>query len=187
MDTLLPEIKYPIGIQTFSEIIKEGYLYIDKTQLVHKLANGVKYIFLSRPRRFGKRLLVSTLQSYFEGKKDLFKGLTIEQLEDKWESYPVLRFDLSAANFDNQDVLIKKISSYLEQLESEYELPIGDGRYIIGDRFRTLIRSVFQKTGKRVVVLIDEYDKPMLDSLHDNDLHGDTRKCPWRGLTKTAP
>ncbi|MCM1490917.1 MAG: ATP-binding protein [Muribaculum sp.] len=184
MDTLLPEIKYPVGIQTFSKIREQGMLYVDKTGIIYKLANNYSYVFLSRPRRFGKSLLVSTLQSYFEGKKELFKGLAIEQLESRWESYPVLRFDLSAANFDNQDVLIKKISSYLEQLESEFGLPIGDDRYNIGDRFRTLIRSVFQNTGKRVVVLIDEYDKPMLDSIHDSGLH-EKLKATLRGFYST--
>lgn len=181
MDTLLPEIKYPIGIQTFSEIIKEGYLYIDKTQLVYKLANGVKYLFLSRPRRFGKSLLVSTLQAYFEGKKELFRGLAIDKIESKWESHPVLRFDLSTANYNDAEVLVKKISSHLELLETEFGLPTSNEKYDIGDRFRLIIRTAYQQTGKKVVVLVDEYDKPMLDSLHEDSLHEDL-KATLRGF-----
>lgn len=100
-----PEIKYPIGIQTFSEIRDEGYLYVDKTRLVHKLATNIKYVLLSRPRRFGKSLLISTLKAYFEGRKELFKGLEIEHLETKWESHPVLRFDLPNKEVHFQNML----------------------------------------------------------------------------------
>lgn len=181
MDTHLPEIKYPIGIQTFSKIREQGMLYVDKTRLIYKLTNSYGYVFLSRPRRFGKSLLVSTLQAYFEGKKELFKGLDIEQLESEWESYPVLCFDLSTANYNNIDVLVKKISSHLELLENEFGLPVSNEKYDIGDRFRLIIRAAYQQTGKKVVVLVDEYDKPMLDSIHEDGLHEDL-KATLRGF-----
>lgn len=181
MNTLLPEIKYPVGIQTFSKIREQGMLYVDKTNLVYKLANSYSYVFLSRPRRFGKSLLVSTLQAYFEGRKDLFKGLAMEGLESKWESYPVLRFDLSTANYDDTEVLVKKISSHLELMEKEFALPASNEKYDIGDRFRFIIRAACQLTGKNVVVLVDEYDKPMLDSIHEDSLHEDL-KATMRGF-----
>lgn len=166
--TLLPPIKYPIGIQTFSEIIAEGYLYVDKTSLVWQLAHTFKYAFLSRPRRFGKSLLVSTLQSYFEGRKELFAGLEIEKHEKDWTKYPVLRLDLSGAGYENVEILTNKLKSYLDSFEEIY----GASRDIeIGDRFRRLIQAAYKKTGKRVVLLIDEYDKPMLDTIHDDELH----------------
>lgn len=175
---MLKTIKYPIGIQTFSEIIGGGYLYVDKTAGVYKLANKSKYVFLSRPRRFGKSLLLSTLQSYFEGKKDLFEGLAICEHEKDWNNHPVLRFDLSAASYEHPKVLENKICSYLE----EYEKIYGDsGSPEIGDRFRRLITAAHMQHGNKVVVLIDEYDKPLLDTLHDTSIH-DTIKSRLRGF-----
>lgn len=162
------KIKYPVGIQTFSEIIEDGYLYVDKTPLVHELVNDYKYVFLSRPRRFGKSLLVSTLEAYFCGRKELFDGLAIAELEDDWKEYPVLRFDLSAASYTHPDVLIDKLKAYLRRLEAKYGVEYEEEQ--LGDRFHNLILAAYRQTGSRVVVLIDEYDKPMLDALHDSPL-----------------
>lgn len=162
-------IKYPIGIQTFSEIISEGYLYIDKTQLIHDLVDSNKYVFLSRPRRFGKSLLMSTLESYFMGIRDIFKGLAMEKLEVDWNSYPVFRFDLSGENFDNPDKLKDYINGYLDRIENRYSLHIEGS---IAQRFLKLIYEVNKITGQKIVILIDEYDKPILDCLHNPKLHG---------------
>ncbi len=161
------KIKYPLGIQTFSKIIEEGYLYIDKTELVYALAHNISYAFLSRPRRFGKSLLVSTMQAYFEGRKELFAGLRIESIEKEWTRYPVLRFDLSAANYTHPKVLHNKLDSYLSHMELAYDLIPTDE---IGDRFRNLIMAAYSRTGQKVVILIDEYDKPMLDTMHESPL-----------------
>lgn len=166
-ENMAKRIKYPIGIQTFRKIREEGYLYIDKTALVHKLVKEYSYVFLSRPRRFGKSLLVSTLQAYFEGKKELFAGLKIEKLEEKWTKYPVLRFDLSGKNYTKPENVHNKIDAYLTRMELIYNpIPAKE----IGDRFYNLIYAAYQKTGQRVVILIDEYDKPMLDTMYDSSL-----------------
>lgn len=173
------KIRYPIGIHTFSEIIEEGYKYVDKTQFVYELTKHAKYIFLSRPRRFGKSLLMSTLESYFKGEKYLFKGLAIEKLEKDWKSYPVLRFDLSPANYDDLSKLIARIDGCLRSLELEYSLTsAGMG---ISERFISLIEQAYQKYGEKVVILIDEYDKPMLDCIHDTELH-EKLKAELRGF-----
>ena len=176
--SLLPSIKYPVGIQTFSEIIEENYLYIDKTRLAWQLANSFKYVFLSRPRRFGKSLLISTLQAYFEGRKELFAGLEMDRLETKWIQYPVLRFDLSGASYENPEDLTYKISEYLTRLEKEYGV---EPEMKIGGRFYNVIQAAYKKTGRKVVILIDEYDKPMLDTLHDSPLH-ESVKSNLRGF-----
>lgn len=166
---MVKKIKYPVGIQTFSEIINENFLYVDKTALVYKLVAENKYIFLSRPRRFGKSLLMSTLEAYFRGKKELFKGLDIEKLETKWDTYPVFRFDLSGENYNHPDRVVGKINRYLKRIEREYDIEsTGES---IADKFFDLIERVSEKTGKKVVLLVDEYDKPMLDCLHDEELH----------------
>ena len=161
-------IKYPVGIQTFSEIIKEGYLYIDKTELIYDLVDSSKYVFLSRPRRFGKSLLMSTLASYFRGEKELFNGLMIANLESEWKSYPVFRFDLSPTNYIDSSRLIDRIKGCLDNIASDYSLTLDGPNN--PEMFSNLIKRTYQITGKQVVILIDEYDKPMLDSLHDNDL-----------------
>ena len=159
---------YPVGIQTFSEIIEEKYLYVDKTSLIYDLVHQDKYVFLSRPRRFGKSLLMSTLEAYFKSRKELFRGLEIDKLEDRWIEYPVFRFDLSGQNYINTDRLVEHISFFLNIIEEHYGLK-SEGS--IGTRFMELIRQAYKKYGRRVVVLVDEYDKPMLDSLHDDPLH----------------
>lgn len=172
-------IKYPIGIQTFSEIIREGYFYVDKTKYVYNLVKERKYVFLSRPRRFGKSLLMSTLESYFKGEKDLFRGLEISNLEKDWEKYPVFRFDLSQENFISTDRLIWLISRQLSKIEKTYGLK-SDAQ-TIGLRFSDLIEQAYEKYDRKVVILIDEYDKPMLDCLHDVPIH-ESIKAELRGF-----
>ena len=155
--------KYPIGIQTFSKIREEGCIYIDKTEHIYKLTHSSSnYIFLSRPRRFGKSLLTSTLRAYFEGRKELFKGLAIEKLEMEWTTYPVIHLDLSLAKHLERENLIRYLHSFLE--ENEIRLGITPTNTIDTNlRFKNLIVNTYQQTGKQVVVLIDEYDAPLLD------------------------
>ncbi len=166
-------IKYPVGIQTFSEIIKGNYLYVDKTALIHELVNTNKYVFLSRPRRFGKSLLLSTIQAYFEGRRELFRGLAMEGLENEWGAYPVLRFDLSGESYEHPS----KLEGKLNYLLSEYENIYGknEAAESIGSRFSSLIRRAVEKTGRNAVILIDEYDKPLLETMHDDGLHESMR------------
>jgi len=158
--------RYPIGIQTFSEIIRGGYVYVDKTDLVWRLTQ-TKYVFLSRPRRFGKSLLATTLESYFRGERELFEGLKIMQLEKVWEKYPVIHLDLSKA---------KGKDSALE-LQRHLNLLLADVGYgdnplekTPGEKLNGLIRRAYEKTGRQVAVIIDEYDAPLLDVLHDDAL-----------------
>ena len=159
---------YPIGIQTFSEIRTNDNLYIDKTAYIYRMANSDgKYFFLSRPRRFGKSLLVSTLLSYFEGRKDLFKGLAIDNLENEWAEYPVLHFDLSGGKHQEEDQLNRYLNFILKDNERRFgvECDAVDANV----RLANLIASVYKKTGKQVVVLIDEYDAPLLDVVHQDE------------------
>lgn len=160
----------PVGIQTFSEIVRKNYLYIDKTEYIYRLAHSAsKYYFLSRPRRFGKSLLVSTLHSYFSGQKELFSGLTVEQLETEWTAYPVLHFDMSRAKHVDKETLEAMLSFQLSEYESVYGSK--DDAKKLNDRMTALIMQAYEKTGKQVVVLIDEYDAPLLDVMHeDTDL-----------------
>ena len=159
---------YPIGIQTFEEIRKLDNLYIDKTEYIYRMTHtDGKYFFLSRPRRFGKSLLVSTFKSYFEGKKELFEGLAIEKLEKEWNEYPVLHFDLSKGKHMEKEQLEEYLGYLLEDYEQKYG--IENHRNGNNNRFNDLIEVVFQKTGKQVVVLIDEYDAPLLDVAHEKE------------------
>lgn len=164
-------MKYPIGIQSFDQLIEDGYVYIDKTDMVYSLVTEGKIYFLSRPRRFGKSLLVSTLENYYLGRKELFKGLAIEKLEKDWNVYPVFHVDFNSTNFSNPGELEEKLNFYVSEWERKYGLY---GRYDtlgIGDRFAEVIRVAHETTGRRAVVLIDEYDKPVLDVLDvDSDL-----------------
>ena len=169
------KIKYPIGIQTFSKIITGGYLYVDKTDLIYNLVCDNQYVFLSRPRRFGKSMLVSTLEEYFKGNKDLFKGLAIEKLENDWTPYPVIRFDLSGENYDSSDRLVHIIKSRLKDYETEYGITI-DPDDSIGMRFSKVIEQMHNAHNQSVVVLVDEYDKPLLDNLHDDEKHKAIRR-----------
>ena len=167
--------KYPIGIQTFSEIIRGGYLYVDKTDLVWQMANYAKFIFMSRPRRFGKSLLTSTLESYFNGEKELFEGLEIMDLEKEWEQYPVIRLDLSQAKGrETADDLRQSLMFMLRDLLEYY----GRGKEEVtpGQCLTGIIQRALAKTGKQVVVLIDEYDAPLLEVLHEEETLDAKRK-----------
>ena len=160
--------RLPVGIQTFSEVIDLDCLYIDKTEYIWNLIHLSKYIFLSRPRRFGKSLLVSTLQAYFEGRKDLFKGLFIETVEKEWTEYPVLRFDMSLGKHMEKDQLERYLGNRLAEYEGKYGItnPATDNNV----RLAVLIQAAYQKTGKKVVILIDEYDAPLLDVVHEEEM-----------------
>jgi len=166
--------KLPIGIQNFEFLRSEGYLYIDKTALIYRLVTKGKPYFLSRPRRFGKSLLLSTLEAYFKGKKELFKGLAIEQLEQNWYEYPVLHLSLNAEKYDSRERLEKMLELQLEKWEEMYGVDKGTMTY--SGRFSTVIRRACEQTGRRVVVLVDEYDKPMLQTFDNPDLQEDFRK-----------
>ena len=157
MDTL----RYPVGMATFSELIEKGYTYVDKTGYIKPLVSQGKFIFLSRPRRFGKSLLLSTLKSYFEGRRDLFKGLAADSMDLDWTPSPVLRFDFNAENFTREDGLEIMINGYL----GEYEKIYGgrNEKLTVSQRFKNLIKAAYEHTGRQVVILIDEYDKPLLD------------------------
>ena len=165
---------YPIGIQTFSEIINRNLLYIDKTEYVYRMTHGGgKYFFLSRPRRFGKSLLTSTFKSYFEGKKELFKGLAIEKFEQEWTEYPVLHFSLASGKHLEKEQLQRYLLNILKN--NEVRFGIENDSVDPNIRLSDLIRTVYQKTGKQVVVLIDEYDAPLLDVVHEEPKLEDLR------------
>ena len=157
--------RLPVGIQTFSEVIDLDCLYIDKTEYIWNMIHLSKYIFLSRPRRFGKSLLVSTLQAYYEGRKDLFKGLFIETVEKDWTEYPVLRFSMASGKHMEKDQLERYLGNRLVEYEKKYGItnPAVDNN----DRLTVLIQTAYEKTGKKVVILIDEYDAPLLDVVHE--------------------
>ena len=159
--------RLPVGIQTYEKLVGSDCLYIDKTEYIYKMVNYSNYIFLSRPRRFGKSLLVSTLQAYFEGKKELFKGLYIDLVEKDWTEYPVLRFDMSLAKHMDKDRLERYLLYILEQNEKRFGL--SSDHIDSNVRLANLIHNVNSITGKKVVVLIDEYDAPLLDVSHEKE------------------
>ena len=169
------ERKYPVGIQTFERIRKEGYLYIDKTGLVWKLTKESPYVFLSRPRRFGKSLLTTTLDAYFQGRKDLFEGLKIMELEKEWESYPVIHLDVSwAKNQESANELRKALLYMMKPLAKEFGQE--EDETLPGKLLNGIIRRAYEKTGKQVVVIVDEYDAPLLDVLHEEMLLPEFRR-----------
>ncbi len=157
-------MKYPIGIQSFDQIIEDGYLYVDKTDLIYSLVKEGKIYFLSRPRRFGKSLLLSTLKNYFLGRKELFKGLAIDALEKDWLTYPVFHIDFNGRDFTRAGELEEVLDWYVSAWEKEYAV-VEDEKSLLGNRFIHLLSEAHRQTGRRAVVLIDEYDKPMLDVL----------------------
>ena len=165
-----PALKfYPIGIQTFSELREKNYVYIDKTEYVYRMTHSAgKYMFLSRPRRFGKSLLVSTLCAYFEGRKDLFKGLAMERLETEWTSYPVLHFDMSLGKHMRQEELYRYLHSILNDNEHRLGIVPCESKDV-NLRLKNLIIEASQKYDTQVVVLIDEYDAPLLDVMHEDE------------------
>ena len=161
-------MKYPIGIQNFGEIRKKGFAYVDKTALIYKLADEGKYYFLSRPRRFGKSLLLSTIEAYFQGKKELFEGLALYDLEDKWEHHPILHLDLNSREYKDELSLEQELNRHLEQWEKQYGDEFKDRA--VEERFLHVIDKAFEQTGQQVVILVDEYDKPMLQTIGNHIL-----------------
>ena len=161
-------MKYPIGIQNFAKVRQDNYVYVDKTALIYQLADRGSYYFLSRPRRFGKSLLVSTMAAYFSGQKELFHGLALEQLEKNWTVYPVIYLDLNTGKYDSEDALFHVLNDFLCKLEDIY------GKYpseVTPElRFKGLIERIAKKHNQRVVILVDEYDKPMLQAIDNPEL-----------------
>lgn len=166
-------MKYPIGIQDFEDLQRNGYAYVDKTNFVYKLADEGKYYFLSRPRRFGKSLFLSTLEAYFQGKKELFKGLAIYDLETEWKKYPIFHIDLNTANFREKDSLYTVLNDYLTNWEDKYGARESEATLAL--RFKGVIARAAEKEGCGVVILIDEYDKPILQTLRDPELQAEHR------------
>lgn len=167
------KIKYPVGIQSFEKIRRENYLYIDKTELIHKIVSEGAYYFLSRPRRFGKSLLISTLYALFKGKRDLFKGLAIDSLEWNWQSYEVLHLDLNTQDYKEEDSLYANLDWHLKRWESQYG--IADPAPKVENRFSDVILKANEISGRQVVILIDEYDKPLLANIDNPELQSKFR------------
>ena len=160
--------KCPLGVQTFEKVIEEDLLYVDKTQYIYSLAQNYSCVFLSRPRRFGKSLLASTLHSYFSGKKELFKGLAIERLETEWAEHPVLHFDMSTAKHMDKETLEQELNGKLSDYEEIYGKS-KTGKTKLNQRLESLIVNAYAQTGSKVVVIIDEYDAPLLDVVHEDE------------------
>mgnify|MGYP002516422865 CR=1 FL=1 len=178
-------MKYPIGIQHFESLRQDGYVYVDKTRIIHDLVSNGRYYFLSRPRRFGKSLLISTLKAYFEGKRELFQGLAMEQLEQEWRVHPVLHLDLNIEKYASQESLDNILESNLVQWENLYGAEPSERSFSL--RLAGIIRRAYEKTGERVVVLVDEYDKPLLQSISNKALQDEYRATlkPFYGVLKT--
>lgn len=159
---------YPIGIQSFEKIRTGGFVYVDKTALIYRLAASGQYYFLSRPRRFGKSLLVSTMEAYFSGRKELFEGLAMESLEKDWAEYPVLHLDLTGSSYTEISQLKISLEQHLRKWESLYDVtPVSED---LSSRFKDVIDAAYQKTGQKVVILIDEYEKPIIDNIDNPEL-----------------
>ena len=176
---------YPIGIQNFESLRKDGFFYIDKTEIIYRLVKTGRYYFLSRPRRFGKSLLISTLEAYFQGKKELFQGLAMEQLEKEWKRYPVLHLDLNIEKYDIPDSLDKILNNNLTRWEELYGAESSETSFSL--RFAGVIRRACEQTGQRVAILIDEYDKPLLQAIGNHELQQAFRSTlkPFYGVMKT--
>ena len=166
-------MKYPLGIQHFETIRTDGYVYVDKTALIYKMVSEGQYYFLSRPRRFGKSLLVSTLEAFFKGKKELFEGLAISQFEKTWRVHPVLHLDLNAERYDTSEALKNTLGSSLYRWEQIYGK--SEGEVTLSERFKGIIYRAYKQTGQKVVILVDEYDKPLLQAIGNPDLQEDYR------------
>lgn len=175
--TFVPKIhsimKYPIGIQNFGEVRRGGYIYVDKTPWMWKMIDEGKYYFLSRPRRFGKSLMVSTLEAFFSGERELFKGLYVDTVEWDWQQYPIMHLDLNVKKYDTKEDLDKLLNRHLEQWELAYDSPYGDRD--LEERFLQVVRLAYEKTGRQVVILVDEYDKPLLQAIDNNQLQSEYR------------
>ena len=178
--------KLPIGIQSFEDLRRNNYLYVDKTELIYQLTTGGKTYFLSRPRRFGKSLLMSTLEAYFLGKKELFTGLAMETLETEWKEYPVLHLDLNARNYDSKEALFAILNQHLEKWETKY----GDEKKDRSpeERFSYLLEKIHEASGSQVVILIDEYDKPLLQTIGNEKLQEQYKNIlkAFYGVLKSA-
>ena len=170
-------MKFPVGVQTFEKIREDGYVYVDKTDLIYQLVTTGTIYFLSRPRRFGKSLLVSTLKNYFQGKKELFQGLAIEKLEKDWFEYPVFHIDFNTTNFLEPGNLEAKLNGYVSDWERIYGQ--NSNWTTIGDRFAYVLAQAHKQHGRRCVVLVDEYDKPILDVL-DMDIKTNIQGTEYR-------
>lgn len=166
-------MKYPIGIQDFEKLRTNGYSYVDKSRFVYKLATEGEYYFLCRPRRFGKSLFLSTLEAYFQGKKELFEGLAIYDLETDWKKYPIFHIDLNTANFREKDSLYMVLNDYLTTWESKYGTRESEATLAL--RFKGVISRAAEKEACGVVILIEEYDKPILQTLRDPELQAEHR------------
>lgn len=172
----MTELRYPIGVQTFSEIIEDGMTYVDKTHFIPLLIKS-KYIFLSRPRRFGKSLLLSTLEAYFEGKRHLFRGLALDSMDVDWDPSPVLHFDFNSGVYETAVGLVARLSMTLETMEMKYGLPTAsDTRELIPLRFERIIKQAAEMTGRKVVILVDEYDKPLLGLEKNREVFEDNQR-----------
>ena len=180
-------MKYPIGIQQFEKLREEDWIYVDKTEHIYNLVQGGTCYFLSRPRRFGKSMLLSTLDAYFQRKKHLFKGLAIEQLETEWAEHAVLHLDLNAEKYTAPEDLTNILDTYLREWEEKYESTEKENPSL-SQRFRSVIRAAKQKTGRNVVVLVDEYDKPMLQAIGNEELQTEFRNAlkAFYGVLKSA-
>ena len=176
---------YPIGIQNFEKLRKSGYLYVDKTELIYRLVKRGSYYFLSRPRRFGKSLLISTLEAYFQGKRELFQGLAMEELEKEWVQHPIFHLDLNIEKYDSLESLGNILNDNLTRWENVYGREASEVSFPL--RFAGVIRRAHEQTGQRVVILVDEYDKPMLQAIHNEELQQEFRNTlkPFYGVLKT--
>ena len=166
-------MKYPIGIQNFEKIRREGYAYVDKTALMYKMVSEGSYYFLSRPRRFGKSLMVSTLEAFFSGKQELFDGLYAGTVDWEWKEYPILHLDLNVKKYETKEDLDKILNRHLEQWEQRYDSPYGDRD--LEERFLHVVELAHQKTNVPVVILVDEYDKPLLQAIGNEALQTEYR------------
>ncbi|MDR0973252.1 MAG: AAA family ATPase, partial [Prevotellaceae bacterium] len=176
---------FPIGIQNFESLRQDGYMYVDKTALIYALVKTGRYYFLSRPRRFGKSLLISTLRAYFEGKRELFGGLAIERLEEDWQAHPILHIDLNTEKYDTPQSLESILNFTLGEWEQLYSTDPSEVSLAL--RFRGIVKRACEQTGKRVVILVDEYDKPMLQAIGNEELQQSFRTTlkPFYGVLKT--
>ena len=166
-------MKYPIGIQNFEKLRRDGYAYVDKTALMWKMVSEGSYYFLSRPRRFGKSLLISTLEAFFTGKKELFNDLYVDSVDWDWQEYPIMHLDLNTGKYDTKEALDAMLNNFLCQMEFIYGSMAAEVTF--GLRFQGVIRRAFEKTGKQVVILVDEYDKPMLQAIGNDELQTEYR------------
>ena len=179
-------MKYPIGIQNFEKMRREGYVYVDKTQLMWKMVSEGSYYFLSRPRRFGKSLMISTLEAFFSGERELFKGLYVDSVEWDWLQYPILHLDLNAEKYDSKEALDNMLDDFLTKQEELYGRAVTERSP--GLRFQGVIRRAFEKTGRQAVILVDEYDKPLLQAIGNESLQDEYRKTlkAFYGALKSA-